>query len=511
MNTITAARSSLKLVVYPLLLIAGALMVLSFAPYSVHWALAFVLLLFLYVSIQSLTPKQGFWAGWCFGLGYFGLSVSWVYNSIHMFGSATVPLAAAVTLLFVLVMTVFPATTVWLYLRIKKRINWGWHAWLFASIWVLGELARGKIMGGFPWALVGYSQTTEVFGALAPWVGVYGIGFLMILLPALLIDLLYRLARGTKAGKILIVPVLAMVVAIGYGLNLLHSAELGQAKDTKLNVRLVQANIPQELKFSQERLQSSLQQYTSLSVQDLPPTDLIIWPETAIPTYFQNVEEAIAPFASELKVKGVDVLAGGFYHDGEFAYNSLRQLAGEKALYKKRHLVPFGEYMPFRFFLGWLHSYIEIPMSDLGRGSGPNEPMVFKNEPLGMSICYEDVFGEEMRELIPASTVLVNVSNDAWFGERIAPYQHQQKAQMRARELVRPLIRVTNTGVSSVIDHKGRIQGSIAQNTQGFLDATVTPRTGVSLYARTGNWPVFILAMLILIATVIISRRVRQS
>jgi len=507
MNTITPVRSLPKIVVYLLLLCAGALMVLSFAPYSVHWALAFFLLLVLYVSIQSLSPKQGFWAGWCFGFGYFGLSVNWVYNSIYMFGAATAPLAAAVTLLFVLVMTVFPAMTVWLYLRFKNQIPWGWHAGLFASLWVLGELARGKIMGGFPWALVGYSQTTEAFGALAPWVGVYGIGFLMVLLSGLLFDVMSRLWRGTTAHKFAMLLVVLVIVGARFGLASLDSIELTEAKDTTVNVRMVQANIPQELKFSEERLQSSLEQYTALSVQDLPPTDLIIWPETAIPTYFQKVEDAIAPFASMLKAKDVDVLAGGFYHDGEFAYNSLRQLAGEKALYKKRHLVPFGEYMPFRFLLGWLDAYIEIPMSDLGRGSGPNVPMVFKGEPFGLSICYEDVFGEEMRELIPASSVLVNVSNDAWFGEKVAPYQHQQKAQMRARELVRPLIRVTNTGVSSVIDHKGRIQGFIAQNTQGFLDIKVVPRIGISLYARTGNWPVFILAMLILIATVVLHRK----
>ena len=509
MNTITAKRSLPKFIVYLLLLCAGALMVLSFAPYSIHWVLPFALLLLLYLSIQSFTPKQGFWAGWLFGLGYFGLSVSWVYNSIHMFGSATAPLAAAVTLLFVLVMTVFPATTVCLYLHFKRQLAWGWHSWLFASLWVLGELARGKIMGGFPWALVGYSQTTELFGALAPWVGVYGIGFLVVLLPALLIDLLYHMGRRSTVGKAVIVPVLLFVLTAVFGLKWLDSVELTQRKDTTLNVRLVQANIPQELKFSEERLRSSLEQYSSLSVQDLPTTDLIIWPETAIPTYFQKVEDVIAPFASELKAKGIDVLAGGFYHDGEFAYNSLRQLAGEKALYKKRHLVPFGEYMPFRFLLGWLDEYIEIPMSDLGRGDGPNLPMMFKGEPLGLSICYEDVFGEEMRELIPASSVLINVSNDAWFGEKIAPYQHQQKAQMRARELVRPLIRVTNTGVSSVIDHKGRIQGSIAQNSQGFLDTTVIPRTGISLYARTGNWPVFILAMLILMVTAVLYHRAR--
>ncbi len=491
---------------YPLLLFAGALMVLTFAPYSWHWSLVFILMLFLYQSIQTLTPKQGFWAGWFFGFGYFGLCVNWVYNSIHMFGSATAPLAGAVTLLFILVMTLFPALTVWSYLRLKHKVSWPWHALLFASLWALLELARGKIMGGFPWALLGYSQTTEWFGALAPYVGVYGIGFLIVLLPNLFIDSI-RQQHTSGQRSIATVVVLVACVGIWFGTHKLDTVELSEANGNSLNIRLVQANIPQELKFSVERLNSSLEQYTRLSVEALPPTDIIIWPETAIPTYFSRIETVIEPFAERLHRQGTEVLAGGFYADDEFAYNAVRQLAGDKALYKKRHLVPFGEYMPFRFVLGWLKSFVEIPMSDLGKGEGPNLPIVLKGEPLGLSICYEDVFGEEMRELIPASTLLVNVSNDAWFGEKLAPYQHQQKAQMRARELVRPLIRVTNTGVSSVIDHKGRIEGSIKHNVQGYLDAVVYPRTGVSLYARTGNWPVFILAMLVLFSVFLFAGR----
>ncbi len=509
MDTSSTLSSKHKLILYPLLLCAGALMVLTFAPYNVHWLLVFVLLFGLYQSIQTLSPKQGFWAGWCFGFGYFGLSVNWVYNSIHMFGSATAPLAAAVTLLFVLIMTLFPAITVWGFLRLKQRVGWQWRALLFASLWVLAELARGKIMGGFPWALLGYSQTTELFGALAPWIGVYGIGFVIVFLPNVLGDMVKH--NWTRPTQRIVSFIIVGVVLVGsvLGLQALDKLVLTQAKPTELKIRLVQANIPQELKFSQERLRSSLQQYTTLSVQDLPPTDIIIWPETAIPTYFSNVEKAIAPFAQELHSKGTEVLAGGFYHDGTLSYNSLRQLAGEKALYQKRHLVPFGEYMPFRFILGWLEAFIEIPMSDLGKGEGPNLPMTLKGEPIGLSICYEDVFGEEMRELIPNSTVLVNVSNDAWFGEKIAPYQHQEKAQMRARELVRPLIRVTNTGVSSVIDHKGRIEASIKHNTQGFLDTIVVPRTGISFYAKTGNWPIFILAMLVLLIAMIMRKSPR--
>ncbi len=489
------------------LAVAGAGMLFTFAPYSVHWLLAFVLLLVLYRAVQHLTPRQGFVAGWCFGFGYFGLCVNWVYNSVYMFGAAGAPLAAAVTLLFILVMTLFPAVTVWAYLHLKKHIPWGARALLFASLWVLAELARGKIMGGFPWALVGYSQTSEGLGMLAPWIGVYGIGFLVVLIPAFLSDLV--LAHKSKPVQAVMSIVVALILAAGmaYGAVLIGKIETSVAKNTSLNVRLVQANIPQELKFSTERLRNSLEQYTSLSVADLPETDLIIWPETAIPTYFSSVEDYIASFAEPLAAQGIQVLAGGFHREGDVSFNSIRQLADEKALYKKRHLVPFGEYMPFRFMLDWLAAYIDIPMSDLGQGAGPNEPMLLQGEHIGLSICYEDVFGEEMRAVIPEATVMVNVSNDAWFGEKVAPHQHQEKAQMRARELSRPLIRVTNTGVTSVMDHHGQITGSIPQGTQGYLDTTVVPRTGITLYARTGNWPVFIVAFLCLIASYFARRK----
>ena len=500
------------------MLLLGSLMVFSFAPHSIHWSLAFVLICALYQAIQHLTPRQGFIAGWFFGLGYFGFSVSWVYNSIHLFGDAAAPLAGAVTLLFVLVMTLFPALACWAYLRIKPGSAWPLRALLFASIWVLLELARGKIMGGFPWALLGYSQTTELTGALAPWIGVFGISFLVVWLPNLVVDVvrcnwiavhqqeqLLPDAQGIQTknnGSRRFLAIVSAVAIVGFSFVFMKVAEktdLSSPTGSSLNVRLVQANIPQELKFSVERLEASLDQYTRLSVTDLPPTDLIIWPETAIPTFFSRVEAVIEPFANQLHAAGTEVLAGGFYSDGKKAYNSIRQLGGEKALYQKRHLVPFGEYMPFRFMLNWLAAFIEIPMSDLGAGTGAYVPMSLHNEAIGLSICYEDVFGEEMRALLPAATLLVNVSNDAWFGDGVAPYQHQQKAQMRAREMARPLIRVTNTGVSSVMDHRGQLQGSIAHNTQGTLDTTVYPRQGYTLYARTGNWPVFLLSVAIVL------------
>ena len=231
--------------------------------------------------------------------------------------------------------------------------------------------------------------------------------------------------------------------------------------------------------------------------------------ETAIPTSFARVEDALAPWVREFESRGIDVLAGGFEREGEESWNAVRQLGGERQSYRKRHLVPFGEYMPMRGLLEGLAAFIRIPGSDLSAGTGPHVPLRIAGESIGLSICYEDVFGEEMRALVPEAGVLVNVSNDAWFGDSAAPHQHEQKARMRARELARPMIRVTNTGVSSSIAHDGTVEGRIPQNERGTLDVRVVPRTGTTWYARTGNWPVFVAAIALLCAG--LARRARNG
>ncbi|NND90792.1 MAG: apolipoprotein N-acyltransferase, partial [Granulosicoccus sp.] len=213
------------------------------------------------------------------------------------------------------------------------------------------------------------------------------------------------------------------------------------------------------------------------------------------------------PFVASMDARGVDILSGGFQRDGDDVYNAVRQLGGDRALYRKRHLVPFGEYMPLRFILDSVANFIDIPMSDLSAGSGPHEPLYLQGVAIGVSICYEDVYGEEMRALLPAANLLVNVSNDAWFGDSAAPHQHEQKARMRAREFARPMIRVTNTGVSSVIDYRGDVLGRIGHDVQGILDVQVQPRTGYTLYARTGNWPVFILGIALCITAGLVNRK----
>jgi len=471
--------------------VAGLVMPLAFAPFAL-WPLALLCHALLFYLVKDRTPRHAFRLGFLFGLGYFGFGVSWIYNSLHDFGAAIPPVAAAMTLLLVLILSLFPALTSYTFVRMRGR-SVLLNSLLFASCWAIAELLRGWIFYGFPWLSSGYSQTGSVFSAYAPYVGVYGVSWVIALFAALLAYFASTFLAGERGmtrylslAGLVVIPVVA---------TLLSGIEHSSPREGSLRFRLVQGNIPQELKFSEERLIQSLQTYIRLTEESPNDVDIAVWPETAIPTTFSRVDEALLPFVERMSAQGTEVMSGGFYRDeNDAVYNAFRQLGGNRALYTKRHLVPFGEFMPMRFLLDFAAKLIIIPMSDLTRGTGPANVLDIKGEKLGLSICYEDVFGEEMAASFPAANILVNISNDAWFGERMAPQQHEQIAQMRAIEFERPLVRITNTGISSSISYRGRVEHRIPHSEEGFIDVDVTARTGSTPYASLKNWPVWLVS-----------------
>lgn len=489
-----------------LALISGAILPGAFAPYDLPW-LALVSMSLLFLLVREASWRKTLVLAYLFGVGYFGVGVHWVYHSIHLFGEAVAPLAAVVTLGFILMLSLFPVLAMVLYRRLGGHLSGpGMQAALFAACWMVTELLRGWLFGGFPWLLLGYSQTTSWFGALAPLIGVYGVSFVLVLVAALLGVLVIAFRWTTRL--LAIGPCVLLVVLAG----VVKPAEWSRARDHSLSVRMVQGNIEQSLKFDRERFQSSIRTYVQHSLDSPPDTDLVIWPETAIPTSFERIVSSLADHLRPVTERGVVVLSGGFQREDDGrVFNAFRALNAEGRTYRKHHLVPFGEFMPFRSLLEFLSQFILIPMSDLSEGEWPPVPLEVRGESLGVSICYEDVFGEEIRHLLPAATLLVNVSNDAWFGQSAAPWQHQQIASMRARETSRPMLRVTNTGVTSVIDHQGRVLQSIGLNVEGVLDVVVTPRTGETPYVKLGNYPVFAAVLLTLLLQLLLWQRKARS
>lgn len=459
----------------------GALLVCAFAPFG-WWGLTLVCPAILYALILHRPGKDAFFLGYVFGLFFFGFGVSWVYNSIHEFGHAPVVLSAFLVALLVLFLALFPALTAglysWLY-RERGADLWGVLA--FATLWVLSEWVRGWIFTGFPWLLVGHAHHASPLQGILPVLGSFGASWAALGVSGLLVVLLLGSVRQRLGSAALLVSVIAVSLALG-------QVKWTTPQKESLSVALIQANIPQELKWDRAQKRHILGKYHQLSVahQD---ADIIIWPETAIPAYYASVKDTFIPELEKISAASdVDFLVGLFTHDPgtDRTYNSVMTLGEEQSFYAKRHLVPFGEYIPLRNIASFLADHIVLPMSDMSSGAG--RPLVrLKGHYVGASICYEIVYGSEVIEAMPEARFLVNVSNDAWFGDSLAPHQHLEIARSRAIETGRYLLRATSTGISAVIDPRGAIVGQSAQFEEEVVRAKIRPYTGHTPYSRWGD------------------------
>ena len=275
-------------------------------------------------------------------------------------------------------------------------------------------------------------------------------------------------------------------------------------------VSLLQGNISQTRKWQPEELGATLDLYRRLHEASLA-SRLVIWPETAVPVFYENVADGyLEELQAVSRLNATDVLLGIPYRDAasDRYYNAMLALTdGGRDLYFKRHLVPFGEFLPFRDLLGEALRFLHVPMADFSRGPAEQALLTLAGQPVGITICYEDVFSREVRSALPEATLLVNVSNDAWFGDSIAPHQHLQIARMRSLEFGRPTLRATNTGISAFIDYRGGLKRIGPQHGEAALTDTVQPRSGATPYASAGNYPVIVLSFLIVI---VLGSRARQ-
>jgi len=484
-----------------LALLAGALLPLAFAPLSL-FPIAVLAPALLFLLWLDVTPRRALWRGLLFGIGQFGVGVSWVYVAIHDFGHSGVPLAVLLTALFAGVLALFPMLLGFLAARFLRGPDWLRLALLFPAAWTLVEWCRGWVLTGLPWLNLGYSQIDAPLRGLAPLAGVYGVT-LGVALSAGLLALFMLAGRRTR------IAVFTGLSVFWFAGVLLARIDWTEASGPPLRVSLVQGNIPQDSKWSPEQVQHTLDLYAGLTRQHWD-SRLILWPEAAITAFYHEVAGDYLPgLAREAHTHGTDIVLGiPVREPGTRRYfNSLLALSERPGFYHKRHLVPFGDYLPLEEFLRGLIRFFELPMS--GFSSGPEgQPLLqAAGQKLASAICYEDIFGEELITALPEASLLVNATNNAWYGNSLAPHQHLEMSRLRALETGRYMLRVTTNGVSAIIDQHGSIRARSPQFETHVLSGEAVPYTGATPYVRVGNLPVILLAFGILIVGILAARR----
>lgn len=472
-------------------LLAGTLLPLAFAPFG-YFPLAFLSPMVLFWLWMTASRRQAMFLGWFYGLGVFGVGVSWVFVAIHVFGYTALPLAALMTFLFVAVLAIFFAIQGYFTVRLRE---WSVQlpAWLYPLVlmpaaWSIQEWVRGWLFTGFPWLNLGYSQTDSWLSAYAPVLGVYGIGLLLVLTSA---GLLYALL--VPESRLRLVSILAIIWGVG---ALLQQVEWTAPYQQPLKVSLVQGNVEQISKWDPERVQFRMDTYANLARAHWD-SDLIIWPENSITVFYHQLKDGyFAELEKEAQQHNSSIILGLPVLDEKTDnyYSSFMTLGeGQPMFYHKNHLVPFGEYVPLESVFRGLISFLNLPMSGFTPGGDEQAALKVRGLLVAPSICYEDAFGEEMIRFLPAAHLLVNGSNNAWYGDSFAPHQHVQISRMRALETGRDMLRVTTNGISAFITHKGVVTLRSPQFETSVISATATPRTGSTPYVYWGNLPVLVL------------------
>lgn len=469
----------------------GCLIPLGFAPFGYYIVPVISLALLLHVWLRS-SPGKCFRCGYMFGIGMFGTGVNWLHISINLFGGMNLAGSLLITLLLVFFLSFYPALAGYIGKRWFHSSKPVYLLLTAPALWVLSEWCRSRLFTGFPWLNLGYSQIDSPLAGLAPVTGVYGVTWATILSSGLLVLIFHTTSRQRLISCIAVIMI--WTVTGQYYLK-----DWTEASGS-ISTVLVQGAIPQKLKWKPELRQKALDLYQDLT-RPYSDSDLIVWPETAIPAVYHQVPDFTGQLLEMTLLNDNILISGILFHDPDTGsiYNTAILFDEEIKFYHKRHLVPFGEYLPLEFLLRPVLRILQIPVSNFTAGTAQKPLLTGKNLNAGISICYEDTFGEEVIESLPEAEILINMSNDAWFGDSLAPHQHLEMARMRAKETGRYLLRATNTGITAIIDEKGWIASRSEQFKPEALAAKVLLFTGLTPYARTGNLPVLMLALVILI------------
>ena len=492
--------------------IAGLTVPLAFAPFEWFWLAPFSYAALIYLWTDR-TPRRAFALGFVFGCASFGAGTYWTFIAVRVFGEAPIALAAFLTVGLTVVLALFLACAGYVAARWLRTSGAMGRLVAVPAVWLLAEWLRGWLFSGFGWLAPGYSQTESWLMGFAPIAGVHAMTWLVLLTAGALVALVAPAVRATPAAaraalgtRVAAAGVLAAVFGASFAVrNVEWTAPTGRT----LDVALVQGAITQDIRWNPEQLPPTRALYAELTAT-AAGADLILWPEAAIPSLYEYERRYLDAVRRLVHERGSTVLTGILRQDPrttEPAYqNVLVALTEEPQIYVKRHLVPFGEYFPVPSFIREWMRLMSLPYTDVEPGDAGQPALDVAGEKVAVTICYEDVFGAEQLHYLPEATLLVNVSNDGWFGDSLAPHQHLQIARVRAAEAGRWLLRATNTGVSAVIDPRGRAVATIPLFEQAVLEHTVESYAGATPYARVGNYPV-VLGALVLALVPLAGRR----
>ena len=516
----------IKLLIIIALLSSGALQTFSLAPFG-FWLLGPLSIVIILLVTRALNAPslnfKGFFYGWIFGLGLFGSGASWVYVSIHTYGHAPPFLAGSLTLFFVLGLALFPALSFFIYGRLKTSSKTG-NAILFTSCWVIGDLFRTYFLTGFPWLFLGYAHLDTPLAGWIPILGIYGLtaitvasGIALYFSASLAIKALPFFIKGkthhlpskfrshyhpkTIAFKLSFIFLVSLFWFKGPFLN---TIEWTTEIDKELKVAVIQTNIPQEEKWKPSQRRKTLILLEQMTAEAWE-SDLILWPETAVPLLYDQARPFIEQMSEEAKSHNSNIISGLPFrksdadNNSQILHNSIISFGQGEGLYHKQKLVPFGEYVPLQDLLRGLIAFFDLPMSDFRTGSSDQLPLSSFDYHVAPFICYEVVYPDFVSQNVKGSEFLLTISNDSWFGASIGPLQHLEMAQMRAAENRRYMIRGTNNGISAVIDNYGAIIDQSEQFVRTTLYSQIKPFQGETPFMKYGSWPVGILSALSMI------------
>jgi len=479
----------MPLLIYSLLsLLTGAILTFAFSPFGLSLCAFVSLVGFFQVLHRQKKTAHYLWIGYVYGIGFFGSSISWIYVSIHAF-SQSVFLGVSLTILFILFLSLFFLSFAYCYAKLHHQY-FLYRMLLLPIVWLVLELLRTHLFTGFPWVLLGYSQTHNVLASFAPVGSVFLIGFVVCFMALCISEILNHLNKFNIFSSLTSTIILCLLSA--WGLSQIHWTK---SDGIKKSITIIQGNYIQDRKWDPGMLQTIINHYYTTTTDN--PADLIFWPENSIPTFKPFIEPFLRQVDDLGKQQKSAILVGTVaLNSSDQYFNSAFVYGLGSGHYYKHHLVPFGEYYPFSYLLERFMAYFNIPMSSFTKGDEVQPLLTMNGLSVALFICYEIAYPSEVRSQLQNANLIAVISDDAWFGDSLAPWQHEEISQMRALETGRYVVQATNDGVTSLINPQGQTMASLPRNEQVVLKGSVYGIEGQTPWLKYGLLPVIFIALL---------------